>query len=157
MDESNDFGTVKAMIDASRDLLRSTEHGDANAVAAALDRAHSEISSSLTYNRESSLQSAILMAYFYARKDYDILPELNSGKGYADVVLVPQSPRSRPAIIIELKCGGAPEVALRQIRERDYSDRLRGFRGGIVCVGVAYDPVSKTHSCAIERNYSLQM
>lgn len=157
MDESNDFGTVKAMIDASRDLLRSTEHGDANAVAAALDRAHSEISSSLTYNRESTLQSAILMAYFYARKDYAILPELNSGKGYADVVLVPQSPRNRPAIIIELKCGGAPEVALRQIRERDYSDRLRSFRGGIVCVGVAYDPVSKTHSCAIERNYSLQV
>ena len=150
MDESDDFGMVKSMIDASRDLLRRTEQGDADAVAAALDRAHSEISSSLTYNRESSLQSAILMAYFYARKDYAILPELNSGKGFADVVLVPLSAR-RPAIIIEIKCGGAPENALRQISERDYSARLLGFAGGIVRVGVAYDPVSNTHRCVIER------
>ena len=41
--------------------------------------------------------------------------------------------------------------ALRQIKERRYSDSLSVYRGNIILVGVSYDEKSKRHGCRIER------
>ncbi|MCI5983393.1 MAG: AAA family ATPase [Bacteroidales bacterium] len=150
MEESNDFTLVKQIIQTSRNLIKATERADADAVAQALNLSHAQISSPLTYNREATMQSAILMAYFYARKDYYIFAELPTGKGFADVVLVPTQ-YVRPAIIIELKKDASPEQALDQIKQRDYSQALaRGRNKGLVLVGVSYNSQTKQHQCAIE-------
>lgn len=39
-------------------------------VAAALDRAHTEIASNLDYNNEFAMGCAVILAYWSARKDY---------------------------------------------------------------------------------------
>ena len=52
----------------------------------------------------------------YAMNDYYIFKEMQGGKGYADLVLVPAKIKS-PAIVIELKYEHSPDYALKQIKE----------------------------------------
>ncbi len=151
MSDAKGFEPIQQMLENGRKLIVATENGDAEVVAKALDDSHADISSPLTYNRESSLQSAILMAYFYARKDYLVFSELASGCGYADVVLVPTVPQ-KPVIIIELKKDGEPATAIEQIKTRNYAHAFRYHPGReAVLVGVTYDAGSKHHRCLIER------
>ena len=151
MSDAKGFEPIQQMLETSRKLIESTENCDSNAVAKALDDSHADISSPITYNRESSMQSAILMAYFYARKDYLVFSELTSGSGYADVVLVPSVPR-KPIIIIELKKDGNPATAIEQIKTRNYAHAFRYHPGhGAVLVGITYDAENKHHRCLIEK------
>ena len=149
--KSTGFEAIRQMLDKGRALIEATENGDFEAVAKALDDSHADISNPLTYNRESSMQSAILMAYFYARKDYLVFSELASGSGYADVVLVPTFVQ-KPVIIIELKKDGEPSTAIEQIKTQNYAHAFRYHSGReAVLVGVTYDAESKQHRCLIER------
>ena len=151
MSDAKGFEPIQRMLETSRQLIEATENGETEAVAKALDDSHADISSSLSYNRESTMQSAILMAYFYARKDYLVFSELASGCGYADVVLVPTVPQ-KPVIIIELKKDGEPAVALEQIKTRNYAHAFRYHPGReAVLVGITYDAESKHHRCLIEK------
>ncbi len=151
MSNAKGFEPIQQMLETSRLLIEATENGDTEAVAKALNDSHADISSPLTYNRESTMQSAILMAYFYARKDYMVFSELASGCGYADVVLVPAVPQ-KPVIIIELKKDGEPTTAIEQIKSRNYAHAFRYHLGqGAVLVGVSYNAESKHHMCLIEK------
>ena len=151
MSKTKGFEATQKMLKRGKALIEATKAGDAEAVAVALDESHADISSPLTYNKESSMQSAILMAYFYARNEYIILSEVATGAGYADVVLVPAL-RPLPVIIIELKRDGEPEVALEQIKSRNYAHAFRhNLCKGAVLVGVSYDSESKRHRCVIEK------
>ena len=151
MSKARGFEPIQRMLENGRKLIEATENGNTEAVTKALDDSHAEISSPLTYNRESTMQSAILMAYFYARKDYLVFSEQPSGCGYADVVLVPTVPQ-KPVIIIELKKDGEPAVALEQIKTRNYTHAFRYHPGReAVLVGITYDAESKHHRCLIER------
>ena len=151
MSDAKGFEPIQQMIETSRKLIEATENCESETVAKALDDSHADISSPLTYNRESSLQSAILMAYFYARKDYLVFSELASGCGFADVVLVPTFAQ-KPVIIIELKKDGEPATAIEQIKTRNYAHAFRYHHGrAAVLVGVTYDAESKLHRCLIER------
>ncbi|MDD5816492.1 MAG: AAA family ATPase [Bacteroidales bacterium] len=151
MSDAKGFEPIQRMLENGRQLIVATENGDAEAVVQALDDSHADISSPLTYNRESSMQSAILMAYFYARKDYLVFSELASGCGYADVALVPTVPQ-KPIIIIELKKDGAPATAIEQIKTRNYAHAFRYHPGHeAVLVGVTYDAKTKHHKCLIEK------
>ena len=151
MSKTKGFEATQKMLKRGKALIEATKAGDAEAVAVALDESHADISSPLTYNKESSMQSAILMAYFYARNEYTILSEVATGAGYADVVLVPAL-RPLPVIIIELKRDGEPEVALEQIKSRNYAHAFRhNLCKGAVLVGVSYDSESKRHRCVIEK------
>ena len=151
MSDAKGFEPIQQMIETSRKLIEATENCESETVAKALDDSHADISSPLTYNRESSLQSAILMAYFYARKDYLVFSELASGCGFADVVLVPTFAQ-KPIIIIELKKDGNPATAIEQIKTRNYAHAFRYHPGHTaVLVGVTYDAESKQHKCLIEK------
>ncbi len=151
MSDAKGFEPIQRMLENGRQLIVATENGDAEAVVQALDDSHADISSPLTYNRESSMQSAILMAYFYARKDYLVFSQLASGCGYADVALVPTVPQ-KPIIIIELKKDGAPATAIEQIKTRNYAHAFRYHPGHeAVLVGVTYDAKTKHHKCLIEK------
>ncbi|MDY4521624.1 MAG: AAA family ATPase [Bacteroidales bacterium] len=151
MSNAKGFEPIAQMIETSRKLIEATENGDKETVAKALDDSQADISSPLSYNRESTMQSAILMAYFYARKDYWIFSELASGCGYADVVLVPFFIQ-KPIIIIELKKDGEPATAIEQIKSRNYAHAFRYHPGHeAVLVGITYDAESKQHRCLIEK------
>ena len=121
--------------------------------ARGLDRAHTEAASILTYNDENSLACAIGLAYYSARKHYRIIRELPSGHGFADVVFLPLPSVNKPALVVDLKYGKGASAAIRQIKDRNYTQALEGYKGGILAVGINYDKddAHKHHSCVIER------
>ena len=99
------------------------------------------------------------MAYHSAQKYYTTVLELDSGKGYADVVYLP-SPRypEKPALLIELKYEKDTKTALDQIRRRNYPERLSHYKGNLLLIAVNYDKDAgsgsedfKHHSCLIEK------
>lgn len=128
-------------------------NGNADSVAEELDKAHTEVSSVLAYNDENSLACAISLAYYSARKDYRLIREFPTGKGFADIVFLPLPHAKKPALVVELKYGKTAGSALQQIREKNYTQALEGYAGEILLVGAGYDRDSKNkpHSCIIER------
>ena len=144
---------VMRVLRESEELLEATLSGDGERVARGLDRAHTEVASILTYNDENSLGSAIGLAYYSARKDYRLIREFPTGKGFADVVFLPLPSTGKPALVVELKYNKTVDTALRQIRNRHYTQALEGYAGEIVLVGISYDRENreKPHSCVIER------
>ena len=144
-----DYQPVIKLVNDSKALLEATINKDEEAVAAALTEAHMRVTNPLTYNNESSFQSAIGLAYFYANLKYTVIKELPTGKGYADLALIPYVPNI-PAVIIELKNNKSAESAINQIKEKKYDDLLEHYRGDLLFVGINYDPDTKEHQCRIE-------
>ena len=144
---------VMRILKASEKLLEDTLDGDEESVARGLDKAHTEAASILTYNDENSLACAIGLAYYSARKDYRLIREMPSGKGFADVIFLPLSSVGKPAIVVELKYDSTVDAAIRQIKDRHYSQALEGYAGEILLVGINYNRESKNklHSCLIEK------
>ena len=143
---------MKVITDSER-LLQNTLDGKEEAVAVALDHAHTEIASNLDYNNEAALDCAVILAYWSARKDYKIIREMPAGYGYADIVFLPLPGRGKPAMVVELKYNKTAETAIRQIKDKKYSDALKNYSGEVVLVGINYDKDKKEagHSCRIER------
>ena len=150
IEANDDYKVTNGIIEASRDLLRSTLAGDSDAVAKALDISHIHVTSNRSYNNEDALQSAIYLAYIYALNEYTVVREMTSGKGFADVVFIPFYP-DMTAMVIELKRNNSTESALTQIKEKRYFDSLAQYYGNLLFVGINYDEEKKTHSCKIER------
>ena len=144
---------IVRILKASDQLLKDTLNGDEESVAKGLDKAHTEAASILTYNDENSLACAIGLAYYSARKDYRLIRELPSGRGFADVVFLPLPSVKKPALIIELKYDRSAHAAIQQIKDRQYTQVLEGYAGEILAVGINYnrDNINKPHSCMIER------
>ena len=122
-----------------------------------MEEAHNQAGNK-TYNDEAALSYAIQLAYYAAQKYYTTILELDSGKGYADIVYIP-SPKypEKPVLLIELKVDQVSDTALSQIKRQKYPDRLEHYKGNILLVGVNYDrearnddPDFKHHSCVIE-------
>ena len=149
--------TFKAF-ETSLELLEATWNGDEEKVAELVEGAHNQ-AGNMTYNDEAALSYGIQLAYYAARKYYTTILELDTGKGYADVVYLPAPQYAeKPALLIELKYGHSAELAMDQIRRQKYLDRLEHYKGNILVVGINYDrelpadhPEYKHHSCRIER------
>ena len=118
-----DYQPIIKLVNDSKQLLEATINKDSAAVAAALTESHLRATNPLTYNNEASFQSAIGLAYFYANLKYTVIKELPTGKGYADLALIPYVPNI-PAMIIELKNNKSAESAINQIKEKKYDDLL---------------------------------
>ena len=144
-----DYAPIIQLVNDSKQLLEATINKDEEAVAAALTEAHIRVTNPLTYNNEASFQSAIGLAYFYANLKYTVIKELPTGKGYADLALIPYVPNI-PAMIIELKNNKSAESAINQIKEKKYDDLLEHYRGDLLFVGINYNPDTKEHQCKIE-------
>ena len=144
---------IMRILKASDKLLKDTLDGDGDSVAKGLDQAHTEVASILTYNDENSLACAIELAYYSARKDYRLIREFPSGKGFADVVFLPLPAVNKPALVVELKYDMTVNAAIQQIRDRHYTQALEGYTGEILAVGINYDrdDANQHHSCVIER------
>ena len=144
---------VMRVLKASEKLLEDTLDGNVESVAEALDRAHTEVASILTYNDENSLGCAVGLAYYSARKDYKIIREFPSGKGFADIVFLPLPHTEKPALVVELKYDKTAQTALQQIQDRQYTQALEGYSGEILLVGISYNKENKDkpHSCVIQR------
>jgi hypothetical protein len=142
---------VARLIQTSDYLLKSTLQMDEEAVAAALEEAHSAGTAPLFYNDEQALRSVIRFAYISCVDEFLRIEELPTGIGYADVVYLPKKGSSMPIMVIELKWNKSAEGAIEQIKNKNYPQALEGFGSDILLVGVNYDVKSKKHSCVIEK------
>ena len=144
------YRSFARIAESSRNLLDATISLDAQAVTEGLSKSHELMTSNMSYNNEQSLQSAIMLAYFYAYSYYTIIPECPAGKGYADVIMIPAVP-GKPALVIELKRDKTAEKAMEQIKSRSYPSALEKYRGNTVLVAVNYDSKTKIHTALLER------
>ena len=144
--------------ETSQELLEATWNGDEEKVAELVEDAHNQAGNK-TYHDEAALSYGIQLAYYAARKYYTTILELDTGKGYADVVYLPAPQYAeKPALLIELKYGHSADIAMDQIRRQKYLDRFEHYKGNILVIGINYNrevppdhPEFKHHSCRIEK------
>ena len=139
-------------------LMKDTADMKADAVAAELQKVHTEEYDPRHYNNEQSLRATIKLAFFAYKDEYIQLEELAGGTGYADIVYLPKRNSDYPALDVELKAldkthpQNDAEGAIAQIKQRNYPDILKNYTNEILLVGISYDKddPDKKHSCTIE-------
>ena len=148
--EDSDFDYVAELVRNSGVVLNATLNRDGDTVASCLHSIHNSELPILKYNDENSLSCIVTLAYISARNKYRIEREEKSGKGFADFIFYPRY-KNMPGIVIELKADSSPEMAIRQIREKEYCQKLRREDARtVLAVGISYDSRQKTHQCLIE-------
>ncbi|MBR1410959.1 MAG: PD-(D/E)XK nuclease domain-containing protein [Prevotella sp.] len=85
------------------------------------------------------------------KNDYIVHRELPTGKGYADLVLIPRKNVDSPAIVLELKVNKDADAAIDQIRRKQYPEKVLQYTDRLLLVGINYDRETKHHDCRIER------
>ena len=151
----DDMSVVARAIKASDDLLDATLRLDAERVAEGIEAAHLE-TSLLQYNDENALSYTVGLAYYTAKRKYNIVREMPMGRGFADLVFIPRPNHTDlPAMVVELKWDETADTAIAQIKKRNYDGALKDYSGKILLVGISYNPDSKAedykkHRCVIE-------
>ena len=148
--QGEEWQIVSRAVQASDALLTAVFEKDAAAVAAGVEKAHLE-TSHIQYNDENALSYTLSLAFYSARRFYNIVRELPAGKGFADLTFLPRPQHAeKPALVIELKWDKTAETAIRQIKEKDYAGSLAGYAGEVLLVGVSYDKKTRRHEAVIE-------
>ena len=96
------------------------------------------------------MSCVISLAYYSAMNEYTIVRELPSGKGFADIVFIPKKKSDKPALVVELKYNKTAESAIKQIKDKRYTEKLKEYEGNMLLVGINYDD-KKKHQCIIEK------
>ena len=153
--EDGGWEPVINAINQSEECLKATLSGDEETVARIVDQTHQENTSIIKYNDENALACVVTLAFYTARNQYEIIRELPTGKGYADIAFLPRPNENVPAIVVELKKEQDASIALEQIKNRQYTEKLSAYSGEIILVGINYttDPNTeyKKHTCRIEK------
>ena len=149
--EDTAWTRIAKVLTDSENLLEATISGNEQVVASAIELAHDENTSILSYNDENSLACVLSLAYIWAKNEYIIHREYATGKGFADLVLIPRRNVSKPALVIELKFNHSADTAIDQIKRKAYPSKIAEYTGAILLVGINYDKETKQHSCKIER------
>ena len=156
--ESEEWLDTFTSFKKSQKLLEATWKSNEANVAELLEWFH-DTAENKTYNSEAALSYAVQMAYYAGQKYYTTIQELDSGKGYVDLVYLP-SPKhpDKPALLIELKYDKTLETAADQIRSGNYPQKLEHYKDNLLLVSINYekdvssaDIAYKHHSCSIER------
>ena len=154
--KNRDWTVTFRALQNSRKLLEATWACDQETVAELLEAAHDK-AGNRAYHSEAGLSYAVQLAYYAAQDLYTVIPELDTGKGYADLAFIPRKP-DIPAILVELKYREDADTAISQIHRQKYPDRLQLYKGNLILVGINYDKTVsnydtafKHHSCQIER------
>lgn len=142
---------IMKMLAASEDLLNATLRMESETVASKIDYVHMESASILDYNNENALSCVISLAYYSARKDYVIIREMPTGKGFADLVFLPRLSSDKIAMVVELKWDMSVETAIEQIKQKKYVKALEDYSGQVLLVGINYNKETKVHECCIEK------
>ena len=143
---------VKA-VQLSDKLLEATINMDHETVAEILEETHDMNTAPKFYNNEQALRSVVVMAYLSCMDHYMKFEELASGKGYSDILFLPNAGSLKPALLIELKWDKSAPGAILQIKKKNYAQILKKFeyQGEVLLVGINYNSKTKKHSCKIEK------
>ena len=152
VEDNKNYSGVYNLISKSYDLLNDIWSLNSDAVAKVFDEAHQDHTSILTYNDENSLSCVISLSLELSTTDiYNVVRELPTGKGYADLVYLPKSGVNKPALLIELKYDKSAQTAITQIKEKNYLQFFKDYKGEVLLVGINYSKDTKTHQCIIEK------
>lgn len=97
------------------------------------------------------MSCVVTIAYYVAQKNYTLIRELPTGKGFADIVFLPRKHTDKPALIVELKWDKSAQGAISQIEEKKYAGVLDKYEGNLLLVGINYNKTNKKHECVIRR------
>lgn len=147
-DES--FGYVSDIIKNSRNMLKATVAQDTERVEQILHDIHNSEIPILQYNDENSLSCVVTLAYLSARDIYRVEREEKTGKGFADFTFHPKR-KADPPFILELKKDETVDIAIKQMKEKEYFQKFIKEHGSILLVAICYDSKIKNHSCKIEK------
>ena len=147
--EDKSMGAVSELVLKSNEMLKATLRKDTETMEKLIQEAHDINIPIIKYNDENSLACVITLGYLSARTKYKIVREMEAGSGRADFIFYPND-KSKPAFILELKKNSSPEEALKQIKEKRYSDSLKDYTGQKLAVGISYDSKLKNHKIKIE-------
>ena len=149
--EDKSFGYVSKIIENSKNMLKATVNGDTDTIKSILHDIHNSEIPILQYNDENNLSCVLTLAYLAARDTYRIEREEKSGKGYADFTFHPRR-KNDTAFIVELKKDESPEVAINQIKKKEYVEKFKRENNNhsILAVAICYDSKIKEHYCKIE-------
>ena len=149
---NNRYAGVYDLIKNTDVLLNEIWSLNSEAVAKIFDEAHQDHTSILTYNNENSLANVIAISLFLSTTNtYNVVRELPTGKGYADLVYLPKPGVNKPALLIELKFDKSAQTAITQIKEKNYLQFFKDYKGEVLLVGINYSKGTKTHQRIIER------
>ena len=149
---NNRYAGVYDLIKNTDVLLNDIWSLNSEAVAKIFDEAHQDHTSILTYNNENSLANVIAISLFLSTTNtYNVVRELPTGKGYADLVYLPKPGVNKPALLIELKFDKSALTTVTQIKEKNYLQFFKDYKGEVLLVGINYSKDTKTHQCIIER------
>src|SRR5574344_1667106 len=139
----------------SQKAFKALENIDEEYVASFIEERHSKLTSCIYYNNENALSYVVRDAFIAAEYSDYYAPEreAQSGKGFADLVYIPRSYRSksRSVVIIELKYDKSADIALQQILDKKYYEKYKTMGKSVLMVGINYDKATKKHSCRIQK------
>ena len=145
------WGGISVALKNSNEILEAIWQNKPEKVASGIEQAHFE-TSHIQYNDENALSYTISLALYTARNYYTVIREMPTGKGFADMVYIPKKRfADKPAIVMELKWNKKAEGAIKQIKEKHYSEQIKAFSGEILLVWINYDKKTKKHKCIIEK------
>ena len=156
MHDQDANASIKKLIETSNSLFNAiTVEQDQERVAHIVQEFHNNSSENISvkeYNDESALRFMIQMLLLFSTADrYRVEKEAPSGLGFADLIYIPNNER-HPALIIELKMDSSPDLAIKQIKDKDYMQKVRHTHcKEAFLVGISYDRKTKQHQCKIER------
>ncbi|WP_297635952.1 AAA family ATPase [uncultured Clostridium sp.] len=148
-DES--FGYVAKIVEKSKEMLRATVNKDTKKVEGILHDIHNSEIPILQYNDENSLSCVLTLAYLSARDTYRVEREEKTGKGYADFTFHPRR-KNDTVFIVELKKDVNPEIALEQIKDKEYIEKFKKENEDkrILAVAITYNSKEKNHNCLVK-------
>ncbi len=96
------------------------------------------------------MSCVITLSYYNAINEYTLIRELPMGKGFADITFLPRRHSAKPALLVELKYDQSAQSAIDQIKEKQYPETMKEYKGNLLLVGINYDKEKKEYSCIIE-------
>lgn len=153
----SEWGEIMRSIKKSKELLAAVWERDSAKVAEGVAEAHLE-TSHIQYNDENALSYTLSLAFYAAREQYQMIREMPTGKGFADIVFVPKARFiDKPAIVVELKWNQSADTAIAQIERQEYPQVLRDITSQeVILVAVAYDKKTRKHECRIKYGEIIQ-
>lgn len=147
--ENSNWKYITQVLQNSMYLLDATWKMEEEKVAQYIENSHYE-TSILQYNDENALSYTVSLAYIFAKQYYNIVREIPTGKGFADIVFIPRKGIDKPAMLIELKYNQDVESGMNQIKDKKYYLGLEEYLDNLLLVAINYDKDTKEHDCVIE-------
>ena len=130
-------------------LYEETLKGNTKFINETLDRNHKDLASMYNKNKEDVLAIIVQISYYHIEDFYFIRKEDTCTTGRADLTFTPRDNTHIP-MIIELKADKSVDTAINQIKDKEYSNIFKGYKGKILLLGITYDSSTLKHESKIE-------